>query len=264
HLESVAGTDTPFRGVALAASVPQSLRGDGESVPVAIADLETFGLRPDAPALEQTLADLYDGAGPLDRQARQALAAERLLEDEDPADIPPADGAVYPDSDLGRALLQAAQLIKSEALAVEAICIDAGGWDHHSDETTALVPRLTDLGAALAALHTDLGGRMDEVTVLVQSEFGRRVHENASRGTDHGHGNCLLLLGGGVNGGRVYADWPGLAADRLVGNGDLAITTDWRTVLGELVSRRLLNADLATVFPGYPVPPFLDIFRDRI
>jgi len=139
--------------------------------------------------------------------------------------------------------------------------VDTGGWDTHNDQEAELVPLLGDLAASLAAFHADMGERMAHISVVVMTEFGRRVAENASLGTDHGYGGLMLALGGNVNGGRIYADWPGLAPGRLYRDGDLAVSTDYRTVLGELVQRRLGNSDLAGVFPDYAMPGFLGIFR---
>ncbi len=121
---------------------------------------------------------------------------------------------------------------------------------------------MTSLSDTLAAFYTDMGTRMDCITLITQSEFGRRGYGNASLGTDHGHGNCMLAMGGGVNGGQVFADWPGLGDGQLYGPGDLDVTTDWRTVLSELVSKRLGNNNLDAVFPEYTMPPsFLGVFQ---
>ena len=142
------------------------------------------------------------------------------------------------------------------------VCVDIGGWDTHNQQAATLNALLTDLGDSLAALYTDLGSRTARLCVVSMSEFGRRVAENGSAGTDHGHGNCMLLLGGGVNGGRVYADWPGLATAQLFAGADLEVSIDWRTVLGELVALRLNNSDgLESVFPDYAMPAFVGAFR---
>jgi len=121
---------------------------------------------------------------------------------------------------------------------------------------------LQELAAGLSAFYTDMQDDMRRITVVAMSEFGRRVKENASRGTDHGHGNVMLLMGGGVNGGRVYGEWPGLEEDAL-DRGDLAITTDYRTVLSEIVKKRLFNGHLSEVFPDFEQNPFLGLVQDR-
>jgi uncharacterized protein (DUF1501 family) len=147
------------------------------------------------------------------------------------------------------------QLIKAD-VGVEVACIDFGGWDTHVGQggTEGLQARLlVQLGEGLAAFYEDLQSQMGKVTVVVMSEFGRRVGENGGLGTDHGHGNMMLTLGGGIQGGQVIARWPGLSNDQLLGPGDLAITTDYRDVLGGIVQHRLNNPRLADVFPGYTV-----------
>jgi len=261
YLEASMPGITPFQAVGVSGTTQKSLVGEGSVVPVAIADVNNFGVNAADPEFLQTLSSLFKGNAFLDAQGAQALAAAELLAEVNPGDIEAENGAEYPNSPLGRALSQAAQLIKAEELAVQAICVDSGGWDHHNQELPAIEASLTDLSSALAAFYTDMGQRMQYVSLVTQSEFGRRVYENASAGTDHGHGNCMLAMGGGVNGGQVYADWPGLAEAQLYGNGDLEVTTDWRTILGELTSKRLLNDNLDAVFPDYAMPAFQGLFQ---
>jgi uncharacterized protein (DUF1501 family) len=137
--------------------------------------------------------------------------------------------------------------------------VDLGGWDTHFAQGGTLglmAGLLRDLGDGLAALHADLLDQAGRLTVVVMSEFGRRLAENASLGTDHGHGSALLLLGGNVVGGKIHGRWPGLAEGQLVGPGDLAVTTDYRDVLAEVCRRRLNNPAVEQVFPGYT--PALD------
>ncbi len=150
--------------------------------------------------------------------------------------------------------MQVAQLIKAD-VGLEVACIDLGGWDTHANEAGMLTERLTLLGAGLAALHHDLGDRMRTVTVVTMSEFGRRVAENGSGGTDHGHANAMFVMGGGVVGKKVHGEWPGLAQERLDGPGDLVLTTDYRDVLSEMLTKRLGNDKTSDVFPGYTPQP---------
>jgi uncharacterized protein (DUF1501 family) len=193
---------------------------------------------------------MYADAPPL--LAGPAAAASKALAGT--ASIPPANGATYPDTDLGAALRDVARLIKAKAGLVTA-AVDCGDWDMHDALGTAvkgqrMYDNLTDLALALAAFATDLGpAGMGSVTLLTISEFGRRVAENASHGADHGHGNAMLLLGGGVRGGKVYTDWPGLAPGALLA-GDLAVTTDYRSVIGEVLQKRCGLGSLSDVFPG--------------
>ena len=170
----------------------------------------------------------------------------------------PDHGAVYPvDSNLGTALRDVARLIKQN-VGLQVACVDEGDWDMHAGMGTAdkgwMYDHLAELASAMAAFATDLGSLMDGVTVVTLSEFGRRVAENGSGGVDHGHGNAVLMLGGGVNGGQVHGRWPGLAAGDLV-DGDLAGTTDYRLVLGEILTRRCGVSTLTDVFPGLTGTP---------
>ncbi|MCE0534232.1 DUF1501 domain-containing protein [Kineosporia rhizophila] len=165
----------------------------------------------------------------------------------------PAGGARYPkDSALGKALRDVARMIKAD-VGLQVACVDEGDWDMHANMGSAdsgwMHDHLNDLAQALAAFATDLGSRFRKVTVVTLSEFGRRVVENGSGGVDHGHGNAVLLLGGGVNGGRVHGRWPGLADGDLV-DGDLAGTTDYRAILGEILQKRCGAGSLSQIFPG--------------
>ncbi len=153
-------------------------------------------------------------------------------------------------------------MIKSN-LPVEVICIDADGWDHHESLPTYIQQSLADLAASLEAFDTDMGSLMAGISVVVHTEFGRRVVENGSLGADHGTGGVAYLMGGGVNGSQVIGNWPGLAPAQLEMGEDLAITTDLRTLLAELLSRRLANTDLTTVFPGFAGPYNANAFINR-
>jgi len=246
-------TSSPLRAVAIGDAVPLSLRG---AVAVtAVEDVSTVRLAADPATdarLRSLLGALYEGDNPLERAGREALQALGALSRLDPG-APPAAGAAYPDSDFGRALRQVALLVRARA-GLRAAAIDLGGWDTHFAQggaTGQMAHVLSNLAASLAAFRADLGPSIDSVTVVVMSEFGRRVPENASLGTDHGHGSLMLLLGGGVVGGRVHGRWPGLAVGALTGPGDLAVTTDFRDVLGEICAKRLGNNDSATIFPGH-------------
>jgi uncharacterized protein (DUF1501 family) len=145
---------------------------------------------------------------------------------------------------------QIAQLIKAN-VGVEVAFADIGGWDHHVNEMPQLTRLLGEFGQGLAAFYQDLGDRMSDVVVVTMSEFGRTAKENGNRGTDHGHANCMFAMGGDVKGGKVYGKWPGLGPEQLNENRDLALTTDFRDVLGEMVMTHLGNQSLKTVFPGY-------------
>jgi uncharacterized protein (DUF1501 family) len=150
-------------------------------------------------------------------------------------------------------------LIKAE-VGLTTATVDVGDWDMHENLNRRMPGQLADLAAALAAFATDLGpDGLDRVTLVTISEFGRRVAENGSAGLDHGYGNAMFLLGGHVNGGKVHGRWPGLAPAKLVG-GDLAVTTDYRSVIGDALRTRCGMTDTAAVFPGVR-PASLGLFR---
>lgn len=194
--------------------------------------------------------------GSLGSGARAAVELSTTFEDLAGTPDPPHNGAVYPLGDLGKALAETARLIRAE-MGAEVITIDYGSWDMHAGlGTLAWGPmqnNVAELALCMAAFFLDIGAYSTNVTVVTISEFGRRVEENASKGLDHGYGNVMLLAGAGVNGGRYYGEWPGLAAGNLV-DGDLAVTRDYRSVLTEVVRSRF-NADASQVFPGFTPEP---------
>ena len=149
-------------------------------------------------------------------------------------------------------------------VGVKVITLDYGGWDHHIDLGTLsqgeFRVRVGELAKAVSAFFTDLGATGDRVTLATLSEFGRSVRQNGAAGTEHGHGNAMLLLGAGVRGGRVHGKWPGLSAGKLV-DGDLAVTTDYRQVLGEVIKSRFADANLSTVFPGFKSGTAVGVMR---
>jgi uncharacterized protein (DUF1501 family) len=186
--------------------------------------------------------------------ANQTIASIEVLNRLD-AESYVAHGRGYAENNFGKAMQMLAQLIKAE-VGVEVACVDLGGWDTHVAQGNvegAQANLMTELAEGLAAFYEDLQERNGRVTAVVMSEFGRRVQENGGLGTDHGHGSMMMVLGGGINGGQVYAAWPGLEPEQLVGPGDLAITTDYRDILGEIIRKRLNNPQLADIFPEYTV-----------
>jgi len=183
--------------------------------------------------------------------AGPAFEAAKILKAADPSKLAPANGAAYPNTPLGNSLRQIAQLIRSN-VGLEVAFTDVSGWDTHAGEGGTqgqLANNLRNFSDAIAAFTQDLGSRMGDVVLVTMSEFGRTVRENGNRGTDHGHANVMLLLGGGVNGGKVHGQWPGLA--NLYENRDLAVTTDFRDVFGEILTKQLGVAALKSVFPNY-------------
>lgn len=169
-----------------------------------------------------------------------------------PSQYQPSDGAVYPDSPYGKALKQIAQLIKAD-LGLEVACADIGDWDTHVNQGGAdgeMAVNLAEFAAGLRALYIDLSADLGRVTIVTMSEFGRRAAENGGGGTDHGHGNVMFVMGGNLTGG-IYGAWPGLQPEQLYGPGDLAITSDFRDVLAEILQKRLHSQQINQLFPEY-------------
>jgi len=253
--------ESALRAVSMTPQMPRILQGGAGAV--AMTSLARFGLHagasPTPGDLQASFEAQYEAAADavLGQTAREAFDGSRLAREVGRASARPANGAVYPRSAFGAALSQVAQLIKAD-VGLEVAFTDVGGWDTHANQGGAegqLAQRLGGFANAIAAFTRDLGSRMQDVVLVSMSEFGRTVGENGNRGTDHGHGNAMLVVGGGVRGGRVYGRWPGLAPEQRHDGRDLAITTDFRDVFGEVITRHLGVRDLSTVFPGYRLDP---------
>lgn len=252
--------DTPFRAVAFGPQLPRALAGSAPSL--AIDDLRAFGLKGKpavADRLTRAFESLYEGSatGLLASSSAEGFEAVQMLKRVNPAQYAPANGATYPRGKLGESLLQIAQLIKS-GIGLEIGFADAGGWDTHVNQGSGegqLAARLDDLGAGLSAFAQDLGPRMRDVVVLTMSEFGRTVKENGTSGTDHGHATAMMVMGGGVQGGKVYGSWPGLDPAARYEGRDLPVTTDFRDLFGEVLTGHLGARDLSAVFPGHAANP---------
>ena len=247
---------SPLRGIALTKQMPRSLQGAAPAL--AIGSTEDFTVA-DMSA-RTSFEELYAAAQQdttLRGTAGEAFDAMKTLAKRTAGQYRPANGAAYPRSPFGQAMQEIARLAKSD-VGLEIAFAESTQWDHHVNEGAAtgqIANRLDDFSRGVAALAQDLGDRMADTVILTMSEFGRAVAENGSRGTDHGHGNAMFVIGGNVKGGAVYGRWPGLAAnDRFEGR-DLAVTTDFRDVFAEVVTKHL-GADrktTATVFPGYAI-----------
>jgi uncharacterized protein (DUF1501 family) len=192
----------------------------------------------------------------LHQTSLQALDAVNIIETYVSGDYTPANGAIYPQNGFGEQMMLIARLAKL-GLGLRGAAVDYGGWDTHDGQGTGstgfFTGQVTTLAQGLAALYQDLDGPngvAQRMTLVVMSEFGRRLRENDDSGTDHGHGNVVMVMGGKVNGG-VHGAWPGLANNQLYDGADLAITTDYRRVLSEILIRRMGNNRLDQVFPGY-------------
>ncbi|QOV90109.1 DUF1501 domain-containing protein [Humisphaera borealis] len=250
-----ASKPTPFRAVAMSASIPRTLQGDLDVM--AIRDLDSFGVRGSpgvvgSPTMNEGATKtkemngfegLYSNAvdQTLSGAGRESFDAIALLKKANPTQYKPAKGIDYPKTSLGQSLLQVAQLIKAD-VGVEIAFVQDEGWDTHANQGGPygqIGNKLLDFGRALATFNADLGDRMADVMVLSMTEFGRAVRQNGNRGTDHGHASCFFAIGGGVKGGKVYADWPTLAPEKLFEERDLAVTTDFRNVFAEVCVNHL-------------------------
>jgi len=251
------GNASPFCAVAMGPSLPRMLQGGVGAI--AIPDLREFKVQPQTAAMasvaeggfEAMYAQTVDQA--LHGTGTETFEAIDMLRKIDPSKYPPEHGAEYPRSPVGQRLRQIAVMIKAN-IGVEVMFLDCGGWDNHVNEGSTqgqLANLLRDLSQSLAAFYRDMGDHMSDVVVVTMSEFGRTARENGNRGTDHGHANCMFVMGGDVKGGRVYGLWPGLEDHQLNEGRDLALTTDFRSVVGEILTKHLGVKGLAPVFPGF-------------
>jgi uncharacterized protein (DUF1501 family) len=235
----------------MSSQLPRTLRGS--SAAIAVNDIQTFqmGNSDSASIVEKMYATTADAR--LQATGKDAFAAVKMIQSINQMPFNQSTMQQYAQGgELGRGLQQAARLIKAD-VGVEAAFAEVGGWDHHGQEPAQLSNLLRQFGMALTAFHQDMGDRMEDIVLVTLSEFGRTAHENGNNGTDHGHGSLMMVLGGPVHGGKVYGKWPGLEAEQLYEGRDLAVTTDFRDVLGELIAGHLGQQNLAQVFPGYKV-----------
>ena len=264
-----------LRAVALSSRVPRTLRGQREAV--ALGNVQDFKISD-----EERLAILRNMYSltpdeTMRRTGRDAFEAMKIVQSVAKEQIPnggvPAPVSETPivqqgnrvtynaGGQLGRNLQELARLIKAGA-GIEAAFAEVDGWDHHQNENNQLPNQLYQFSNAIAAFCRDLGDRMEDVVIVTMSEFGRTVAENGTGGTDHGHGSLMMVAGGPVKGGTIYGEWPGLEKEQLYEGRDLAVTTDFRIVLSELVRRHLGRTDLSSVFPGFKAERELGLLRD--
>ncbi len=245
---------SPLRAVSLSPDLPRTLRGKNEALVVSnIGDFQVKDAQ-----VASTFESMYGTSVDqiLHGTGRETFDAIKIMQSIQKTPYSPANNARYPNGRLGQSLQQIARLIKAN-VGLEVAFTDVGGWDTHVNETGPqphtgqLANLLHDFGDALAAFSQDMGDRMADITLVTMSEFGRTAKENGDRGTDHGHANVMFVLGGQVRGGHVYGEWPGLAREQLYEGRDLNVTTDFRTVLSELVSKQMGNRRIASVFPGF-------------
>ncbi|MDQ3519586.1 MAG: DUF1501 domain-containing protein [Gemmatimonadota bacterium] len=241
-----------FRAVALSPTMPRMLQGPAPTI--AMSSLNDFTVRATGSSAERLealyrtgSADLIHGSG------SETFDAVKMLKSANPQRYAPANGAEYPRSQYGQSLRQIAQLIKAD-VGLEVAFADVGGWDTHVNQGAVngqLANRLDDFSRGLSALVTDLGDRMDDVVILTMSEFGRMARQNGNGGTDHGHAGALFVIGGSVRGHKVHGKWPGLAPEQLYEGRDLAMTTDFRSVFGEVMTGHLGASTTEEIFPKF-------------
>ena len=250
-------SESSFRGVSVTPQLPRILAGSAPTL--TLSSIDEFRLRNDA--IAATLQRLYTRTSDeLFRFGGQnlfaAMAELRRVESK----MPPS-AERYPAGRFGASLAQIVRLIKAD-VGLEIAFTEIQGWDTHVNQGGAkgqMANRLKDLAEGLATFYRDLGDRVEDVVLITLSEFGRTARENGNRGTDHGHANVMFALGGPVRGGKVYGRWPGLAPEALHEDRDLALTTDYRTVCGEVISRHLGQKDLSKIFPAFRAAPPLGL-----
>ncbi|HXQ24871.1 MAG TPA: DUF1501 domain-containing protein [Candidatus Acidoferrales bacterium] len=256
---------SPFRAVAFGPYLPRTLEGSAPTV--SIPDLKQFKMYGPEQTVEGGFEAMY--AQTVDEAMRgvghETFEAIDQLKKINPDSYQPGNGAQYPRSRFGQSLQEIAELFKAD-IGLEVAFLDSGGWDHHVNEGGVqgqLSNLLRDLGQGIAAFHQDMGDRMGDVVFVSMSEFGRTARENGNRGTDHGHANCMFLMGGDIKGGKVYTRWPGMNEGQLHEGRDLAVTTDYRSVLGEIMTKHLGGRDLSAVFLGFANDPrqFLGLIK---
>lgn len=264
HLATLdTGNPSPLRAIGVGEMPQRSLSG---TVPIsALRSIADFHLNGDERAVAQmrtALDTIYSGDDPFSILGQETLGILDILQKLDPTSNRLPTTLQYPLSDFGLALQQVAMLIKAD-VGLEVAAIDLGGWDTHFAQGASegqMANHIRDLGDGLAAFHAELRDHMQRLTVVTMSEFGRRASENGSLGTDHGHGSMMMVMGGNVLGGRVHGQWPGLGSAQLVGPGDLAVTTDYRDILSEILVKRLNNPALDGIFPDYQ-PKMLNVMK---
>jgi uncharacterized protein (DUF1501 family) len=254
HQLPVPADKSAFRAIAMGPSLPRILSGSERAL--AVNNVNDFGVGGrNANATSNTFEAMYAQSvdSVLHGTGQETFDAVKMLKAADPSKYKPVAGADYPKGRFADSLKQLAQLIKAN-LGVQVAFADISGWDHHVNEGSTqgqIANVLGEFSQSLAAFWTDLGDLAEDTVVVTMSEFGRTARENGNRGTDHGHANVMFVMGGPVKGGRVYGRWPGLDPSQLNEGRDLALTTDFRQVLGEAVYSHLGNKSLNEVFPGF-------------
>ncbi|NJM92384.1 MAG: DUF1501 domain-containing protein [Rhodospirillaceae bacterium] len=239
---------------------PASLLGADAAVAEALEDLMLAQGHWLAPALRARILTGFGAHGGLARPFEELMGLSdmiggRFWSEAEGAMRAYTPAAPYPEGNpLSKPLMTVAQTIK-EDMGLRVATVDLPGWDTHVAQDSQFGPLVSGLSEAVMAFWRDLGPRQQDVSVVIMSEFGRRLRSNTGGGTDHGRGNVMLVLGPQARGGRMVGHWPGLAHDALEEGADLAVVTDYRAVLAELLSRHMGVADTGPVFPGFAADP---------
>ena len=249
---------TPFRAVSMTSAMPRSFYGDNETI--AISNLKDFTLpgKGNINLAAKSFEDLYDqtSSSLLNKTGKESFDAMKMLNKADVKNYAPANGAIYPNTALGKALKQIAQLIKMD-VGLEIAFAESGGWDTHYNQGTdngVFARNVADLSNSITAFWADMGSLQDDITVMTTTEFGRTVKQNGSGGTDHGRASCCFILGNDVNGGKVHGNVQPLAVENLADGRDLAVTTDFRSVFSEVADKHLLLNNDTALFPEWKGP----------
>jgi uncharacterized protein (DUF1501 family) len=249
---------SPLRAVSMGNQVARTLRGAHDAI--AIGN-QTFNVQ--NAAVSSVFESMYGASSDPQwgRAGKEAFDAMKLIKSVNQGQPDAATTQLYAQGgELGRNLQQVARLIKADA-GLEAAFAEINGWDHHSNEQVQLTNLLRQFSSALAAFAQDLGDRMEDVVLVTMSEFGRTAEENGNGGTDHGHGSMMMVLGGPVQGGKVHGKWPGLEKEQLFEGRDLAVTTDYRAVLSELIVGHLGQKNIGSIFPGFQMGDPLGLLK---
>lgn len=243
----------PLSAIALGHSVPECLRGAPSAT--IFQSLDDFSLGQDRPKLTNSLSRLYaQRADELGQAGKVTLQALQRINELRAATYKPANGADYGTDTFSTGLKQVARLVKAR-VGLQAASVDLNGWDSHFGQATVMEPLIHRLAQGLSAFRQDLGRDLDRTTVVVMTEFGRRLEENSAFGTDHGRGSVMFVMGGGVCGGRVLGRWPGLSREVLEGPGDLPVVNNYRNVLAPILERLGGQPAVARTFPEFQIEP---------
>lgn len=265
---NLTGGDSVFKGVSYGQNIERALEGFGGAL--ALNGAGGFSLSGDwtqADDLRRSLREMYAWDAELGQTALRTLDAIDVIDRNDPQTYVPGNGATYANNGAANGLKAIAQMIRMN-IGLNGIQMSVGGWDTHESQangggnshTGYFADRIRELSDGLRSFWTDLRDYHGKVTVVMMSEFGRRLKENDNRGTDHGRAGIMTVISSDVAEGRVYGNWPGLGYEQLADHVDLAVTTDFREVLSELVWQRTPNSNLAAMFPGYTFGGGLGIF----